>query len=87
MPRSFVRKLATFCRPRLDIQPVDIISRILASTNGIPVYPAEEKAQFIEKIPSPRIYLSMLRIVVNLVSKHTVQISNHVRRKAVCHIS
>jgi hypothetical protein len=48
IPRSFVRKLATFCLPLFDIQPVDIISRILASTNGIPVLPAERRNRFIQ---------------------------------------
>ena len=38
-PRSFVRKLATFCRPLLDMNPVAAISRMFASTKGTPVCP------------------------------------------------
>lgn len=37
--RSLASRLATFCRPRLDIQPVAASSRMLASTNGRPVRP------------------------------------------------
>lgn len=39
-PRSFVRKLATFCRPLLDIKPVIANSLMLASTKGTPVRPS-----------------------------------------------
>ena len=38
--RSLVKKLATFCLPLLDINPVALISLILASTNGTPVLPS-----------------------------------------------
>lgn len=39
-PRSFVRKLATFCRPLLDMKPVSASSLMLASTKGTPVRPS-----------------------------------------------
>lgn len=39
-PKSFVRKLATFCRPLLDMKPVAANSLMLASTKGIPVIPS-----------------------------------------------
>ncbi len=34
---TLLSRLATFCRPRLLIQPVAASSRMLASTNGSPV--------------------------------------------------
>lgn len=39
-PRSFVRKLATFCLPLLDMKPVIANSLMLASTKGTPVRPS-----------------------------------------------
>jgi hypothetical protein len=48
IPRSFVRKLATFCLPLFDIQPVARISRIFASTNGTPVLPAIKKKETVK---------------------------------------
>lgn len=46
-PKSFVRKLATFCRPLLDMKPVNASSLMLASTKGTPVFPSEKSRQHI----------------------------------------
>lgn len=46
-PKSLVRKLATFCRPLLDMKPVVANSLMLASTKGTPVFPSEKSRQHI----------------------------------------
>ena len=43
---TLTRKLATFWRPLLDIQPDSLSSRMLASTNGTPVLPSAHASNF-----------------------------------------
>ena len=41
--KSLTKKLATFCLPRLLIQPVCTSSRMFASINGTPVRPSHQR--------------------------------------------